>query len=70
MPVILYCDDLIGRAQLNNNTFYRWGKKGKRYYFDPKDEKSQKSAYNKAFRQGQAILSQSKNDNDCLTVVF
>lgn len=35
--------------------FYRWGAKGKQYYFDPWSKRSIRAAYNKALKQGVAI---------------
>jgi len=37
-----------------NGHYYRWGKHGKKYYFDIKDKKSRQRARQKAIKQGQA----------------
>ena len=37
--------------------FYRWGSKGKKYYYDPDNALSKKRAKAKADKQGQAVLA-------------
>lgn len=40
--------------------FYQWGSKGKRYYYVMGQADSMKQAYNKAMRQGKAIIYHTK----------
>lgn len=35
--------------------FYRYGKKGKKYYYTPGDDEGREKAYNKALKQMKAI---------------
>lgn len=57
MPITQGYDDGKG--------FYKWGDKGKKYYYIPRSEESRKKAYDKAILQMHAILySQSKSKNN------
>lgn len=40
-----------------NKYFYRWGKKGKEYMFDPTSPVSRDIAYDKAMKQGRAVFA-------------
>lgn len=44
----------------NGYYFYQYGMHGKKYYFNPFNNKTRLSAYNKARRQGQAIHARKK----------
>lgn len=46
----------IESGQDNKGSFFRWGKRGKKYYFNPRSEKSFSSAHEKALKQGIAIM--------------
>ncbi len=37
--------------------YYRYGKSGKKYYYNPQSSRSKKIAYNKSLKQTQAIHS-------------
>ena len=38
-----------------NGAYFQWGEHGKKYYYDPKSERSKETARKKAARQGRAI---------------
>ncbi len=46
----------VRKKRDSHGSYYQWGKKGKKYYYKPKDEKSKQRAYRKASRQGMAII--------------
>jgi hypothetical protein len=47
----------IYRGKDEAGYFYRWGKHGKKYYFDPHNPSSAKEAKNKAGRQARAAYA-------------
>lgn len=51
----------VRRGDDSRGPYYRWGEKGKKYYYKPGDKASRTRARNKAARQGRAIkASQSR----------
>lgn len=53
MPVINNID--------NKGAYYKWGNEGKKYYYDPQNERSRIIARDKAIKQGMAInIAKSK----------
>lgn len=45
----------VERGRDSNGPYYRWGEHGKKYYYEPNNERSRKIAEEKAARQGRAI---------------
>lgn len=45
----------VQQGQDRNGPFYRWGAKGKKYYYTPGNEKARQAAQAKASEQGKAV---------------
>jgi hypothetical protein len=46
----------VNQGKDNQGNFFRWGKSGKKYYFNIENKESRKRARNKALRQSRAIF--------------
>lgn len=55
----------IHKGKDNKGYYYMYGSTGKKYYYDPKDKKSEKRAYDKALKQEAAIRISKQTGNCC-----
>jgi len=47
----------IHQGRDTNGSYFQWGEHGKKYYFDPNDQKSKQDAKQKAVKQAIAIYA-------------
>jgi len=45
----------VRQGRDSNGPYFQWGENGKKYYYDPKSNRSKEIARKKAARQGRAI---------------
>lgn len=57
----------VNLGQDNNGCFARWGKQGKKYYYECGNEQARKDAKRKAFEQGLAAGIKERDFRKSLT---
>lgn len=45
----------VQQGKDSNGSYFQWGEHGKKYYYDPKSDRSKEIARKKAAKQGRAI---------------
>lgn len=61
----------VNRKKDSYGSFYQWGDRGEKYYYQPKDKKKRQEAKTKAVVQGRAIIiNQNKSYNNDRKIVF